>query len=177
MSHQQRPPRIEPVDPAQLTSDQQAVADRIAGTRGRVPGPFTALLHVPELADLVQNLGAYLRYRGDLDRDVAETAILVVVNHWGSAYAWNAHAPIARREGVPDAVIESVASGDGLESMPARYRVVCEYARELASTGRVSDALYAKTAAFLGTPGTIELTVLVGYYSQVAMTLNALGWE
>ena len=177
MSHLQRPTRIEPVDPAQLTPDQQAVADRIAGTRGRVPGPFTALLHVPELADLVQGLGAYLRYRGGLDRDVAETAILVVAKRYGSAYVWNAHAPIARRDGAPDAVIESVASGDGFDSMPARFRVVCEYARELASSGRVTDATYATTAAVLGQPGTIELTVLVGYYSLVAMTLNALGWE
>ncbi len=176
MSHQ-RPTRIAPVDPGHLTLDQQAVADRIAGTRGRVPGPFTALLHVPELADHVQNLGAYLRYRGALDRDVAEAAILVAAKRWGSAYAWNAHEPIARRAGVPDAVIESVESGGAFDSMPARYRVVCVYARELATSGRVTDAVYETTAAALGPPGTIELTALVGYYSLVAMTLNALGWE
>ena len=174
---QPSPTRIPPVDLEHLSPAQKAVAERIAGTRGRVPGPFTALLHVPELADLVQNLGAHLRYRGALDRDVAEVAILVAAWHRRSAYAWNAHEPIARRADAPDAVIECVRSGGAFDSMPPRYRVVCEYARELLSSGRVSDPVYERAAAALGVPGTIELTVLVGYYSLVTMTLNALGWE
>jgi len=174
---QPSPTRIQPVDLERLSPAQKAVAERIAGTRGRVPGPFTALLHVPELADLVQSLGAHLRYGGALDRDVAELAILVAAGKWRSAYAWNAHEPIARRAGVPDAVIECVRSGGVFDSMSPRYRVVCDYALELVSSGRVSDPAYEKTVAALGVPGTIELTVLVGYYSLVTMTLNALGWD
>lgn len=173
----ERSTRVEAVDPEHLTPEQQAVADRIAGSRGFVPGPFTALLHVPELADLVQSLGSYLRYRGGLDRDLAEAAILVAANRWESVYAWNAHAPIARRAGVPDSVINAVESGGGYDAMPERYRVVCDYARELVSSGRVTDAQYAMTTAVLGVPGTVELTVLVGYYSLIPMSLNALGWR
>jgi 4-carboxymuconolactone decarboxylase len=175
--NQHRPTRVDPVDPEQLTPDQQVVADRIAGTRGFLPGPFTALLHVPELADLVQSLGAYLRYRGGLDRDLAEAAILVAAHRWGSAYAWNAHAPIGRRAGIPEDVITRIETGADFDALPSRYRVVCEFARELVASGRVSDDAYAMTVASLGVPGAIELTVLVGYYSLVSMTLNALGWQ
>ena len=148
--------------------------DRIAATRGRVPGPYTVLLHVPALADRVQSLGAYLRYEGDLDRDLAEFAILLTAHRWASMYVWNAHEPIARHAGAPDAVIDAARSGDDSGSMPARYRVVCEYARELSSSGSVSDEVYEAAATLLGIPGVIELTVLVGYYGLISMTVNAV---
>jgi 4-carboxymuconolactone decarboxylase len=171
------PARIPPVDPATLTPEQQVVADRIAGTRGRLPGPYTALLHVPELAERVQHLGAYLRYESGLDRGLAELAILVVAQRWGSAYAADAHEPIARREGVPEAVIGMVRSGGDLDDLPAPYRTVTTYARELAATGHATDAAFEAVSEALGRAGAIELTVLVGFYSLIAMTLNGLGWD
>jgi 4-carboxymuconolactone decarboxylase len=165
--------RIGPVDPARLSPAQQPVFDRIAGTRGRVAGPFTVLLHVPELADRIQHLGAYLRYEASLDRDVAETAVLVTAQTWKSPFEWEAHEPHARRAGVPEAVIDTLREGLDTTSLPTRYRVVCDYVRDLAATGRVSDAVYAATSELLGVDGTVELTVLVGYYTLLAMTLSA----
>ena len=94
--------RVQQVDPERLTPEQREVFDRIAGTRGRVAGPFTVLLHAPDLADRVQNVGAYLRYETELERDLAETAVLVTSRAWDSAFEWEAHEPHARRAGVPD---------------------------------------------------------------------------
>ena len=37
----------------------------------------------------------------------------------------------------------------------------------------VTDATYAKTLARFGERAVVELTALVGYYTMVAMTLNA----
>ena len=173
MTDQPRP-RMQRVDPSRLSPEQQVVFDRIAGTRGRVPGPYTVLLHVPALADRVQNLGAYLRYEGDLDRDLAEFAILVTAHRWASDYVWNAHEPIARLAGTPDTVIDAARSEGDSGSMPVRFRVVCEYARELSSSGTVSDGVYESAAMLLGIPGVIELTVLVGYYGLISMTVNAI---
>jgi 4-carboxymuconolactone decarboxylase len=50
---------------------------------------------------------------------------------------------------------------------------VYDYAREMQQTGRISDAIYAEALRRLGTVGVVELTALVGYYTMVAMTLNA----
>ena len=101
-------PRVQQVDPERLTPEQREVFDRIAGTRGRVAGPFTVLLHAPDLADRVQNVGAYLRYETELERDLAETAVLVTARAWDSAFEWEAHEPHARRAGVPAEVIEAL---------------------------------------------------------------------
>ncbi len=171
-----RPDRAPAIPPEAMTPEQREVADRIVGTRGKLPGPFSALLHVPPLADRVQALGAYLRYDGILERDVAEWAILVVAKQWGSSYVWGAHAPIAQRHGVSDEQLERL-SGDGVADLPERLGVVKGFAHELASSGRVSDEAFDAASALLGTEGVIELSVVVGYYSLISLTLNALGWE
>jgi 4-carboxymuconolactone decarboxylase len=165
--------RIPAVDLGSLTPAQQEVADRIAGTRGRVAGPFTVLLHAPELTERLQQVGAYLRYEATLDRDVAETAVLVTAHACGSPFEWEAHEPHARQAGVPDVVIVAVRSGGPTDSLPPRLAAVVDYARELASTRRVSDDAYRALLGVLGTKGTVELTVLVGYYALLAMTLAA----
>jgi 4-carboxymuconolactone decarboxylase len=169
--------RIQPVDPERLTPEQQEVADRIAGTRGRLPGPYTALLHVPVLADRVQHLGAYLRWESGLDRGLTEVAILVVAHRWSSAYAGDAHEPIALREGVPADVVRLVRAGGDVAALPDPYRTVATYARELATDGRGSDHAFAAVVDQLGASAAIELTVLVGFYSLISMSLNGLGWD
>ncbi len=169
--------RIPPVDLDALSAEQREVADRIAGTRGRVPGPVITLLHLPVLADRVQALGAHLRYEGILDRGLAETVILVVARRWGSTYVHRAHEPHARRAGIDDEIIGSVDAGDGFAAMPEPQGTACRYAAELAETGHVGDELREAALAALGRDGVIELTVLVGYYSLISLTLNGLGWD
>lgn len=171
-----RPDRAPPIRPEAMTPAQREVAERIVTSRGKLPGPFSALLHVPALADRVQALGAYLRYEGLLDRDVAEWAILVVASHWGSSYVWGAHAAIAQRHGVSDEQLD-VLKAAGVSELPERLRVVRAFSHELASSGRVSDEAFEEAAKLFGTDGVIELTVVVGYYSLISLTANALGWD
>ena len=136
-------------------------------------GPFPVLLQVPALADRIQHVGAYLRYEAALDRDLAEAAVLVTAQVWDSPLEWDEHEPLAREAGVPTAVIESLRTGIGSAAMPGRLRIVCEYARELASSGRVRNEVYEPVLDLLGIVRTVELTALVGYYTMLAMTLNA----
>lgn len=166
-------PRIERVDPDRLTPSQREVFDRIAGTRGRVAGPWSILLHVPVLADRVQQLGAYLRYEAEIDRDLAETAVLATARVWDSAFEWDAHEPYARRAGVPDEVIDGLRADIDLDGLPERYRITAAYARAIAGTGRVPDDVHTAASALLGTTALVELTVMVGYYSMLAMTISA----
>ena len=50
---------------------------------------------------------------------------------------------------------------------------VYEYARQLLQRGVVKEAAYQEVLALFGEAGTVELTAIIGYYSMVAMTLNA----
>ncbi len=165
--------RVESVDPHRLTPAQQRVYERIAGTRGRVAGPFTVLLQNAELADRVQRVGAYLRYETELQRDIAETAVLVTARVWDSSFEWEAHEPHARAAGVPDAVLDALRDDRPVSALPDRFRIVTAYVRALARTRRVPADLYREAHGLLGTTGIVDLTVLVGYYTMLAMTLGA----
>ena len=56
--------RFKELDPATMSPEQKKVADAIqAGPRGAgLRGPFNALLRSPEICDLVQRVGAYVRF-------------------------------------------------------------------------------------------------------------------
>lgn len=168
-----RPARVRPVDLDSLAPDQQAVADRIAATRGGVAGPFAVLLHAPALTDRLQEVGAYLRFETSIDQDLAEVAVLVTARTAGSPFEWRAHEPHARAAGVPGNVIDTIRTGGPAEQLPPRYRAVVDYARCIATDGHATDTAYASALALLGVQGIVEMTVLVGYYALLAMTMAA----
>ncbi|MCC7275724.1 MAG: carboxymuconolactone decarboxylase family protein, partial [Alphaproteobacteria bacterium] len=147
--------------------------DAIAGSRGHVVGPFLGLLHSPELADRVQNLGAFLRYRTRLGPRLSELAILLTSRAFSCQFEWYAHEKHAREAGVSDAIIEAVRAGRRPAGMQDDEAAVHDYAKELLETRGVSDATHARAREAFGVPAVVELTGLVGYYSLLAMTLNA----
>ncbi|MYZ50370.1 carboxymuconolactone decarboxylase family protein [Propylenella binzhouense] len=171
-------PRIPPVDPGRLTPEQAAVHERIAsGARGSVRGPFAVLLHSPELAGFVEQLGAYVRYRCRIPKRQREIAILVVAAHWRASYEWEAHAPIARGEGVPDEIIAAIAAESEPPFEDERDRLVHTFARESLAGRRVSDATFAGCREAFGEAGAVDLAGLVGYYTLLALAINALEVE
>jgi 4-carboxymuconolactone decarboxylase len=166
--------RLKPLDQAALDPAQKTVYDRIAGgARGGVGGPFIPLLTSPELCARVEQLGVFIRYECSVPMRLRELAILCVGRHWQADYEWFAHAPIAAKQGVPEAVIQAIGSGSDAPPFDAPAdATVFRFVRTLLREGKVGDALYAEAVALLGEKGTVELTGLVGYYSLLAMQLN-----
>ena len=164
-----------PLFPRDDMSDaQRAVYQAIvSGPRGKVVGPLRAALHRPELADKWQQLGELLRYRTSLPPRLSELAILVTARHWDSQFEWHAHAPVAAQAGVPAELIDAIRTGVAPGALDPADRAVFAYSAELLREHVVSDATYAAARDLLGDAGMVELTALVGYYSMVALTLNA----
>ncbi len=165
--------RLQPVEPTKLNPDQRKVYDAIAnGPRGGVRGPFLALLHVPELADRIQHLGEYLRYKTSFSRKLAELAIITTARGLRCHYEWFAHAKIAAEAGLAAAAIEAIRTGKDPALSDPQERLVYQFARELVNERRVSDATYEAVTKTFGSSGAVELAGIVGYYSMIAMTLN-----
>jgi len=157
-----------------MSDAQRRVHDRVvAGPRGKVQGPLLAALHSPELADRWQALGAFLRYETSLPPRISELAILVTARRWQSEVEWSIHAPIARAAGLDGALIDTVRAGLPPVACSDELRDAHDFVVELLGTTRVSDSLYARIAGRWGVKGTVEFTALVGYYTMVALTLNA----
>ena len=157
-----------------MTPDQRRVYEAIVGgPRGTLIGPLRAAIHSPELADRWQRLGEFLRYRTSLPPRLNELAILVTARRWNSQIEWYVHAAAARKAGLPGTVIEAIQYGRVPEFENPDETAVYEYVRELHEFGQVSDQAYQNVRAKWDAIGVVELTALVGYYTMVAMTLNA----
>jgi 4-carboxymuconolactone decarboxylase len=167
-------PRIPLPTPETLDAEQRRVYDTIAsGPRAGVRGPFLALLHQPALADKFQQLGEVLRYRTSLPPRLSEFAILVTARHMDCQYEWFAHENHATKAGLPKAIIDAVRAGRRPDLDVPAEQALYEFALELNERHTVSADTYRRALEAFGPVGVVELTALVGYYTMVAMTLNA----
>ena len=170
-------PRLPYRSKEELSPEGQAVYDRIASTRGGVGHVFQALLNSPPAAEAVSRLGEYLRYNSSLDPVVRETAILSAAREMGNQYEWAHHEPVAREVGVRDEVIESIRKGRAPMGLPAKEGVFAQAAKEIVNTGTLTDRSFQAVLHLLGPQNTVDLIVLVGYYSMVSRTIATLGVE
>lgn len=167
-------PRISLPPPEALSPEQRVVYDKIvSGPRGRVQGPLRAVLHNAELADRWQALGALLRYQTSLTPRQSELAILVTGRACQSPFEWYAHRKEAEKVGIETAVIEALLAQTPPAGLSDDDRAVVVFAQELNRMKSVSDRTYSDALQRFGERTVMELTALVGYYTMVAMTLNA----
>ncbi len=165
--------RYQPLEPKSLSGRQKEVYDAIAsGPRGGVRGPFEPLLKRPDVADCVQNVGASLRFAGGLPGRLRELAIITTARFWSADYEWSFHAPIAEKEGVPGAVIEAIARHQTPNFDQPADKAIFEFCNEILETHDAGDETYAAAVDVLGADAVVELVVLVGYYSLLALVLN-----
>ena len=168
--------RFPEIDLATATEAQQRVAREIvSGPRKSLFGPFIPLLHAPELAHRVHRLGEYLRFESSLPKDVLECAIITVARRWRSHFEWKIHAPLALAAGIPSSVIQVLEKDGSIDSLPDVYKLVVRFCREALSSGNVSESDFAGAKALFGLNGVLELLTVCGYYSTLAMYLNAAG--
>lgn len=159
---------------ADVTPAQRAIHDKVvSGPRGRMIGPLRAAIHSPELAGVWSDLGEFLRYKTCLPPRLNELAIITAGRRWTAQVEWWVHARTALEAGVPGAAVEAIRDLKSPAFDQRRDYEVYEFARELQVTGRVSDATYAAILERWGARGAVELTAVIGYYTMVAMTLNA----
>ena len=170
---QARFPRL---TPEAMTEAQREVAAEIAaGPRGEVRGPFIALMHHPELARRLQQLGEQLRWGSKLPARLVELAVLITARRWTCQHEWTIHEKLARKAGLDGAIVEAIAEGREPRGLPPEEAAVYAFCREAHAGGRVGDAPFAAVRDRFGLDGALELLALSGYYSLMAMVLNTAG--
>ena len=160
----------------QVPPKDQAAADAIVKTRGAIQGPFTMFLHSPELAERVAHLGAYVRFEGSLDMRVRVLAAMTVARELDALYVWGAQTGSARKQGVPEATITAIREKHS-RGMPAEDAQIVDFTRDLLRKHRVDDATAAAMRKRFGDDQFIQLTGAIGYYTLLAITVNACELE
>jgi 4-carboxymuconolactone decarboxylase len=165
--------RFPPLDPQAMTPDQKRVADAIAGgPRGGVRGPFNTWLRSPELADRLQKVGEYIRFRSSVPARLNEFAILITAREWTSQYEWYAHYPLALKAGLDPKIAADLAANKRPAGMKDDEKAVYAFCTELLRTKTVGDATFKAALDTLGEQGVVDLIGVTGYYGAVSMTLN-----
>ena len=167
-------PRIKLPTPSEMTAEQRRVHDETAaGKRGRVPAPILAWLKSPEFAGRAQKLGEFVRYDTSLPPRLSELAMLITARFWTAQYAWFSHKQQALKAGVDPAVIDDIAHRRAPRFKNQDERAVYDFSMSLHETHAVSDEMYRAVVDAVGEQGAVELVGILGYYTLIAMTLNA----
>ena len=165
--------RVAKLKPEELTPEQKELYDAIAGARGVVGGPFGIWLRQPAIADVANNFGNAVRLHGKLDKRLFELMTIVVARHWGAQYEWFVHVDAGRKAGLTDEAIEALRTNGTPKFSRDDERLVYDVVTELSRTKRLSDASYQRALDFFGLDLLVELITATGFYTLVAMMLNA----
>jgi len=167
--------RMLPIPADKMTDAQKkAVADykAIRGTDLTAP-PWSVLLRVP--AHVVPALQIRMHYLNEsaIAPRLTEFAILIAARRWTNNWEFNAHSTAAATAGLKPEIIAAVADGRRPEQMADDEALVWEFCAELQDNQSVSDRTYARALAKFGEPGIVELASIQGYYTYLAMVMNA----
>ncbi len=156
-----------------MTAEQRdAAAAMLAGPRKDLGGPFHAWLRSPQTAMRIAALGEHLRFKAPFRRDIKELAVLITARYCNSDYEWRAHKPWALEAGVPPETIDAIEAGRSPSSMGADHAAIYDFCTQLHRDKAVDDAAFAAARDVLGEAGVIDLIVLCGLYTAIAMTLG-----
>jgi 4-carboxymuconolactone decarboxylase len=166
--------RLPTIAPAQYSAEQkQAAAEFEAARKVPVFGPFEPLMYSPSVMSQARAMGDYLRYKSAIGNTLSELAILLTAREWSQDFEWSVHYPIALKAGIRPEIADAIAEGRRPVSLSPDEEMVYDYAMELLKNKQVSNSTFEHAKTRFGAKGVVDLTGIVGYYTFLAMQLNA----
>ncbi|HEY0206329.1 MAG TPA: hypothetical protein VGC15_19525 [Acetobacteraceae bacterium] len=177
--------RFREVPVGEMPPEMKNAYDTTKRLRGQVPGPHKIWLSNPALSSTVVPIGAYYQTRSTLTKAEIEIATNVVNSRWRAAYSNYEHEKIAEDAGgLPATKVEALIAGLPTGFDNPRQQVVYELAMTLVAPRVVPMGLYRRAKALLGDAGIVDVTMLLGWFTGVSLTLaaydvpaNAIGLE
>ena len=161
-----------PVD--QMSPDMKKAYDFTTKLRGQVPGPHKIWLANPKLSETIVPTGAYYQTESSLSKAEIEIATSVINSSWGAAYSNYEHEIIGEQQGhLPPEKVQALIAGLPTGFDDPREQVVYELALTLAQRRVVPTGLYERAKDQLGDAGVVDVTVLMGWFTMVSLTLMA----
>jgi 4-carboxymuconolactone decarboxylase len=147
--------------------------DEIMRTRGVVWPNFQVLFHSPEATDRLASFGAYVRFDSDIPVRLKELAILCAAREANNAFVWTAHEEMARDQNVSESVINAIRNETAPIGLSGKDAAVVRFAKELLIHKEISDDTFSAVHRLFGDKGTVDLTLLILYYTTLALALQA----
>ena len=130
----------------QLNPEQKVVAAEVLKqSSAGLGGPYAMLINSPELLKRYLLMTEYLRQKTSLPKHLNEMAILLEARIWDAQYEWWAHEPLARKAGLPEAIISDILEGK----------------------------TFARAKQILGDQQVVDLAAVTGFYVMVSAVIAA----
>jgi 4-carboxymuconolactone decarboxylase len=140
-------------------------------------GPYSLLLHMPEMAQRLEALRLYLRDEASLSPKLQELVMISVAREMGCAFIWYAHAAAARQAGVRSDIVDNIREKLPLTNLDPEEQAVVDFTRELLQQRKVSRTTFEAASTRLGQRGTMALTNLIACYAVLAYNMNTYELE
>jgi 4-carboxymuconolactone decarboxylase len=179
--------RLPLADPAALTGPRKDLVDRMFTTvvpwandahfqstteDGRLIGPFNPALLNPAIASPFLDLQFAEEKHTSLSDRVRQVVILAVGAVWQADYELYAHSAVARKAGMPDDVVRTLATGGLPDDLSEQEKMALRLTRQLCVSHRVDEPLYREAERSFGKEGLADIALLVGIYHTVCATLT-----
>jgi 4-carboxymuconolactone decarboxylase len=162
-----------------VSEGEKGAYDEFMKSRGGRPnvGPYSLLLHMPEMAQRLEALRTYLRGEASLPQKLQELAMITVAREMDCAFIWYAHAAAARQAGVRDDIVDHIRERRPLTDLDPDEQTVVYFTRELLQRRKVSQPTFDAAVARFGRRGMMTLTNLVACYAVLAYNMNTYELE
>jgi alkylhydroperoxidase family enzyme len=148
---------------------------------GAAPAPlklFRMVAHAESAYGPWLGYGGALLTQLELDPVLRELAILQVAKEVGSEYEWVQHDPIALAVGATREQVDAIAAGRLDDAaFDATQSLVLRFTSTTVREGAASEQQVAELAELLGTRQVIELLLVIGNYTAIAMLIASTGLE
>ena len=167
--------RIPVVTANNFSASEQPAVENFLKVRGVFPheGPYSVMLHIPEVADKVDSLRRFLRDEATLAQPLQELVMITVAREMDCPYIWHAHSAAARKIGVRGDIIDNLREKRALTGLAPDQQTAVDYTLELLRNRKVSKPTFDKASAAFGQRGTLALTNLIACYAVLAYNMNA----
>jgi 4-carboxymuconolactone decarboxylase len=163
----------------QVADKEKPAYDAFMASRANRPniGPYSLLLHMPEMSQKLEALRTYIRAETSLSQKLQELVMISVAREMGCAFIWYAHASPARQAGIRDDIVDNVRDQRPLANLDPEERTVVDFTRELLQSRKVSRPTFDAATARFGQRGVMTLTNLIACYAVLAYNMNTYELE
>jgi 4-carboxymuconolactone decarboxylase len=171
--------RIPLVTRDQVAEKEKPAYDAFMAARAGRPniGPYSLLLHMPEMAQRLEALRTCLRDEASLSPKLQELVMISVAREMNCGFIWYAHAAAARQAGIPDDIVDSIRERCALANLDPEEQTAVDFTRELLQNRKVSRPTFDAATARFGQRGTMALTNLIACYAVLAYNMNTYELE
>ena len=178
--------RLPAIPPEDLSDEQRLLYDDMATVidanfgeliarrqDGALIGPFNGWLHFPSFGRHAWAFNKSLWEHSVLPADIHQLVILVTAAKFGARFEMHGHEYFARRAGLSERTIATVAAGQRPDDLSRAQAVAYDMAAALNRGGLLPETTYRAVVTEFDEAGAAEIVFLVGCFSMVAVTLNA----